>query len=67
MSYCPNCKTRITCGCQNAKCKDGSQCCTGCVASKNMQIDQTRSQKKQSSPTSPQNVAASYNGPGQQI
>jgi hypothetical protein len=31
MSTCPNCKARITCGCQKRKASDGKQVCSTCL------------------------------------
>lgn len=65
MSYCPNCKVRITCGCQKAKAKNGASCCTACVNSLNQQL--TAQPAPPPSPIAPTNVVASYSGPGKQI
>ena len=32
MSTCPNCKARITCGCQKRKASDGRQVCSTCIS-----------------------------------
>lgn len=32
---CPNCKARLSCGCQKKKAKDGTQVCTHCVTTYN--------------------------------
>jgi uncharacterized protein YbaR (Trm112 family) len=31
MSTCPNCKSRLSCGCQKRTAKDGKQVCTNCL------------------------------------
>lgn len=28
---CPNCKTRLSCGCQTRKASDGAKVCTTCI------------------------------------
>lgn len=28
---CPNCKTRLSCGCQTRKASDGTKVCTNCI------------------------------------
>ena len=28
---CPNCKTRLSCGCQNRKASNGATVCTNCI------------------------------------
>lgn len=33
---CPNCGSRITCGCQRRVAKDGTKCCSKCVTTVNI-------------------------------
>lgn len=35
MSACPNCKSRLSCGCQKRTAKDGKQVCTNCITQYN--------------------------------
>lgn len=35
---CPNCKTRLTCGCQKRVATNGTQCCQSCVAQVNATV-----------------------------
>jgi hypothetical protein len=35
MSTCPNCKARITCGCQRRTASDGKQVCSSCLTQYN--------------------------------
>jgi len=65
MSYCTNCNTRITCGCQRATATDGTKVCTNCVAPYNAKIQK----KGASAPGSkaPSGVNAKYSGPGKQV
>ena len=64
MGYCPNCKTRITCGCQNAKAKNGQQACTKCVNALNQSLTAAAANNPKNIAESPSNVKASYVGPG---
>lgn len=38
---CPNCNTRLSCGCQKRVAKDGSQVCSSCISSYTRKITQT--------------------------
>ncbi len=33
MSVCPNCKSKLSCGCQKRVAKDGTTVCNNCLAS----------------------------------
>ena len=28
---CPNCNSRLSCGCQKVKASDGTRCCRNCI------------------------------------
>lgn len=64
MSYCENCNTRITCGCQRATAADGKRVCTNCVSAYNAKVQKTTGK---TTPTAPSNVTAKYSGPGKQV
>jgi hypothetical protein len=66
MGYCPNCKSRLTCGCQKRKATDGTSACENCVVKKNTELANAKSPAPSTS-TSPTNVTATYKGPGTQI
>jgi len=66
MSYCTNCKTKLTCGCQKRVSNKGVACCASCIAVLNgtPPPKQTASEPNAIAPT---NVTAKYVGPGTQI
>jgi len=66
MSYCQNCNTRITCGCQRSTATDGTRVCTNCVAAYNAKV-QKAAAKKTPGAQGPSNVTATYSGPGKQV
>ena len=33
MAICPNCKSKLSCGCQNRTAIDGKKVCSNCMAS----------------------------------
>ena len=33
MANCPNCKKKLSCGCQKRKASDGKTVCSGCITS----------------------------------
>ena len=39
MSVCPNCKARLSCGCQKRKAINGKACCTKCVSILNQSLN----------------------------
>ncbi len=45
-SVCPNCGSKITCGCQKRRATDGTPCCAKCVAGVNCKI--ARAKRNQS-------------------
>jgi hypothetical protein len=57
MGYCQNCKTRLTCGCQKRKAKDGTACCSNCVTTYNNKL--SGNTKSSSGTLNPTNVSAS--------
>jgi hypothetical protein len=38
MANCPNCKTKLSCGCQKRTAKDGKTVCTSCVNTYNQSL-----------------------------
>ena len=70
MAVCPNCKKSYGCSCKARKAKDGTACCSYCVAGLNAKID-AKQKKAQSTAepkvTPPSNVQVIYNGPGKQL
>lgn len=46
MANCPNCKRKITCGCQKRTAPDGTQACTGCINTFTKNINNKTTNKK---------------------
>ena len=66
MGYCPNCNTRLTCGCQKRVSTKGVAGCANCVTQLNggtAPIIQTEALPKDA----PKNLTGTYKGPGTQI
>ena len=38
MNVCPNCKAKLSCGCQRRKASNGTQVCSNCLANYEAQI-----------------------------
>lgn len=64
MGYCPNCKARLTCGCQKRVSKRGIAGCAKCVAGLNATQPKKTIVPK---PNTPTNTKVVYKGPGSQI
>jgi len=64
MGYCPNCKKRLTCGCQKRVSTKGVAGCTSCVAQLNATSPK---QTSLAPPKAPTGTTAVYKGPGAQI
>lgn len=64
MSKCPNCNTKITCGCQRATAVDGKSACSKCVGAYNKKLQGATAPKTS---TAPSNVTVKYSGPGKQV
>jgi len=67
MGMCPNCKSRLTCGCQKRVSNQGVAGCTVCIMQLNGKTpppQKTQVPKPDNAPTS---VSAIYKGPGAQI
>lgn len=64
MSFCPNCKKKLTCGCQKKTSKNGVAGCNSCIGQLNAAAPQP---KTVPTPNSPTNTEASYSGPGTQL
>lgn len=60
-STCPNCKSKLSCGCQKRIASNGATVCTMCLASYEASI---RKKSSSSTGTDPSNVTILYNGPG---
>lgn len=43
---CPNCKTRLSCGCQTRKASNGASVCTNCIGKYEANIKLTQQTKK---------------------
>lgn len=56
---CPNCKSKLSCGCQKRTASDGATVCTICKASYEAKLKNIVK-----SPNAPSNVKVLYNGPG---
>jgi len=66
MSLCPNCKKKLTCGCQKRVSNKGVAGCTACLPVLNggtPPVIQTAAKPN----IAPTNVSAHYVGPGTQI
>ncbi len=42
MNVCPNCKAKLSCGCQRRKASDGKQVCANCSAKYEAQLKGTQ-------------------------
>ena len=42
MNVCPNCKAKLSCGCQRRKASDGKQVCANCSAKYETQLKGTQ-------------------------
>lgn len=38
MAICPNCKSKLSCGCQKRTASDGKQVCSNCMSSYQMNL-----------------------------
>lgn len=56
-SICPNCKSKLSCGCQKRTASDGATVCTTCINPYEAAL-----KKKKSGSAS--NVTVLFNGPG---
>lgn len=54
---CPNCKKKLSCGCQKRTASDGKKVCTNCLSSYEASIAKAIGSK-------PSGVTVFYNGPG---
>lgn len=63
MGYCPNCKAKLTCGCQKRVSNKGVAGCAKCIGQLNTQPKQTTAP----APNAPTQTKAVYKGPGSQI
>lgn len=66
MGYCPNCKARLTCSCQNRVSSKGIAGCANCIGKLNAQ-PQKIAPTKPGAAQPPSGTNAIYNGPGKQI
>lgn len=59
-SSCPNCKAKLSCGCQKRTASNGASVCTMCLTSyeNNLKVN------SKTVGTSPSNVTVLYKGPG---
>lgn len=42
---CPNCKTKLSCGCSRRRASNGAQCCTKCIAAYEAKLKQQKLRK----------------------
>jgi len=59
MSQCPNCKSKLSCGCQKRVASNGAQVCTMCLNAYEQTLKVQKAVKTTN--TSPTNVKVSYN------
>jgi len=45
MANCPNCKTRLTCGCQKRTASNKAQVCSNCISKYEMGLKKTQVNK----------------------
>jgi hypothetical protein len=64
MSLCPNCKTKLTCGCQKRVSTSGVAGCSKCIGQLNAN---TQPKTVAPAPNAPTQTKAVYKGPGTQI
>jgi hypothetical protein len=72
MGYCPNCKTRLTCGCQKRVSTKGVAGCANCITQLNGATPPPQQQQTAIAPVpapvkAPTNVVGTFKGPGTQI
>lgn len=61
---CPNCDSKLTCGCQKAKAADGATVCVRCVDAYNQKLNNITFEPPVGSPsTAPSNVKVLYTPP----
>lgn len=67
MSACTNCGARLTCSCQRRVSINGQSGCNKCIGQLNAQDKQNIKPATNNGSNAPQNVSATYNGPGKQV
>lgn len=61
-SLCPNCGTKLTCGCQRRSASNGASVCSNCISSyENALIVKRNSGIPGAIPNAPTNVGIKYN------
>ncbi len=45
MANCPNCKTRLSCGCQRRTASNKTQVCSNCIAAYEVKLKQQQPKK----------------------
>lgn len=60
MSICPNCKSKLSCGCQKRTASDGLGVCSNCLPQYEAKIKQAKSGIPPSN--APSNITAVYSG-----
>lgn len=60
MSLCPNCKTKLSCGCQKRTASDGATACTTCINAYEAALKKKKAQASGSS----SGVTVLFNGSG---
>jgi hypothetical protein len=61
MSICPNCKSKLSCGCQKRTASDGLGVCSNCLPQYEAQLKASRSSTPPPK-NAPSNVSTVYNG-----
>lgn len=71
-SICPNCNSRLSCGCQKRTASNGVTVCTMCITRFEADLAAKKNKAAQSvitttpgSPNAPTNIQATYNPPKQ--
>jgi hypothetical protein len=68
MSYCPNCKAKLTCGCQKRVSNKGIAGCAKCIAGLNVNVNVAQPKTTVvPAPKASTEIKAVYIGPGTQI
>lgn len=60
-AICPNCKSKLSCGCQKRTASNGASVCTTCLSSYEAAL---QNNLKPKNTTAPSNVSVLYQKPG---
>lgn len=64
-AICPNCKSRLSCGCQKRSASNGATVCTMCINAYELKLKSSAQKPIQPSNTTPSNIQATYVPPKQ--